>query len=74
MGFRHLRHGLGKRLVNKAEENPRTAQDILAHSRIETILDLYTDEDLDEMIAAQDGFWKPWDSNRRTISRSCRWD
>ena len=29
---------------------------ILGHSRIQTTLDLYTDEDLDEMIAAQDKF------------------
>ena len=31
-------------------------QDILGHSRIQTTLDLYTDEDLDEMIAAQEKF------------------
>jgi hypothetical protein len=29
---------------------------ILGHSRIQTTLDLYTDEDLDEMIAAQEKF------------------
>jgi hypothetical protein len=31
-------------------------QGISGHSRIQTTLDLYTDEDLDEMIAAQDKF------------------
>jgi hypothetical protein len=43
-------------LVNKAKENPKTVQGILGHSRIQTTLDLYTDEDLDEMIAAQEKF------------------
>ena len=31
-------------------------QGILGHSRIQTTLDLYVDEDLDEMIAAQEKF------------------
>jgi hypothetical protein len=31
-------------------------QGILGHSRIQTALDLYTDEDLNEMIAAQEKF------------------
>jgi integrase len=43
-------------LVNKAKEIPKTVQGILGHSRIQTTLDLYTDEDLDEMIAAQEKF------------------
>ena len=42
--------------MNKAKENPKTVQGILGHSRIQTTLDLYTDEDLDEMIAAQEKF------------------
>jgi hypothetical protein len=42
--------------VNKAKENPKTVQGILGHSRIQTTLDLYTDEDLDEMIAAQEKY------------------
>ena len=37
-------------------ENPKTVQGILGHTRIQTTLDLYTDEDLDEMIAAQEKF------------------
>lgn len=43
-------------LVNKAKENPKTVQGILGHARIQTTLDLYTEEDLDEMIAAQEKF------------------
>lgn len=55
-GLHNLRHSLSNWLVNKAKENPKTAQGILGHSRIQTTLDLYTDEDLDEMIAAQEKF------------------
>jgi len=42
--------------VNTAKENPKTVQGILGHSRIQTTLDLYTDEDLEEMIAAHKKF------------------
>jgi hypothetical protein len=42
--------------VNKAKENPKTVQGILGHARIQTTLDHYTDEDLDEMITAQEKF------------------
>ena len=42
--------------MNKAKENPKTVQGILGHARIRTTLDLYTDEDPDEMIAAQEKF------------------
>jgi integrase len=55
-GLHNLRHSLSNFLVNKAKENPKTVQGILGHSRIQTTLDLYTDEDLDEMIAAQEKF------------------
>jgi hypothetical protein len=40
---------------------------------IQTTLDLYTDEDLDEMIAAQEKFLEA-DSNRGAFSRRCGWD
>jgi hypothetical protein len=40
--------------VNKAKKNPKTVQGILGHSRIQTTLDLYMGEDLDEVIAAQE--------------------
>jgi len=43
-------------LVNKAKENPKTVQGILGHARVQTVFDLYTDEDLDEMIAAQEKY------------------
>ena len=42
----NLRHSLSNWLVNKAKENPKTVQVILGHSRIQTTLDLYTDEAL----------------------------
>jgi hypothetical protein len=44
------------RLANKVKENTKTVQGISGHSRIQTTLDLYTNEDLDEMIAAQGKF------------------
>jgi site-specific recombinase XerC len=43
-------------LGNKAKQNPKTVQGILGHSRIQTTLDLYTDEDFDEMIRPQEKF------------------
>jgi integrase len=55
-GLHNLRHSLANWLVNKAKENPKTVQGILGHARIQTVFDLYTDEDLDEMIAAQEKF------------------
>lgn len=55
-GLHNLRHSLSNWLVNKAKKNPKTVQGILGHSRIQTTPDLYTDEDLDEMIAAQEKF------------------
>jgi integrase len=55
-GLHHLRPSLSNWLVNKAKENPKTAQGISAHARIQTTLDLYTNEDLNDMIAAQEKF------------------
>jgi len=55
-GLDNLRHSLANWLVNKAKENPETVQGILGHARVQTVFDLYTDEDLDEMIAAQEKF------------------
>lgn len=54
----NLRHSLSNWLVNKAKENPRTVQGILGHSCNQTTLDLYTDEELGDMIAAQEKFLK----------------
>jgi hypothetical protein len=42
--------------VNKAKVEPKTVQGILRHSKIQTTLDLYTQEDADEARAAQGAF------------------
>ena len=39
--------------MNKAKVEPKTVQGILRHSKIQTTLDLYTQEDDDETRAAQ---------------------
>jgi len=39
--------------VNKAKVEPKTVQGLLRHSRIQTTLDLYTQEDGDETRLAQ---------------------
>jgi len=39
--------------VNKAKIEPKTVQGILRHSKIQTTLDLYSQEDSDETRAAQ---------------------
>ncbi len=55
-GLHNLRHSLSNWLVNKAKIEPKTVQGILRHSRIQTTLDLYTQEDSDETRAAQGRF------------------
>lgn len=55
-GLHNLRHSLSNWLVNKAKIEPKTVQGILRHSRIQTTLDLYTQEDSDEARAAQGQF------------------
>ena len=40
-------------MVNKAKVEPKTVQGILRHAKIQTTLDLYTQEDGDETLAAQ---------------------
>jgi hypothetical protein len=40
-------------LVNKAKIGPKTVQGILRHARIQTTLDLYTQDDSDETLAAR---------------------
>jgi hypothetical protein len=49
----NLRHSLSNWLVNKAKVEPKTVQGILRHSKIQTTLDLYTQENSDEKLAAQ---------------------
>ena len=57
-GLHNLRHSLSNWLVNKAKVGPKTVQGILRHSKIQTTLDLYTQEDSDETRAAQGAFLK----------------
>jgi hypothetical protein len=47
-GLHNLPHSLSNWLVNRAKVEPKTVQGILRHSRIQTTLDLYTQEDSDE--------------------------
>jgi integrase len=51
-GLHNLRHSLSNWLVNKAKIEPKTVQGILRHSKIQTTLDLYAQEDSDETRAA----------------------
>lgn len=55
-GLHNLRHSLSNWLVNKAKIEPKTVQGILRHFKIQTTLDLYTQEDRDEARAAQGQF------------------
>jgi integrase len=55
-GLHNLRHSLSNWRVNKAKVEPKTVQGILRHSKIQTTLDLYTQEDSDETRAAQGEF------------------
>jgi integrase len=57
-GLHNLRHSLSNWLVNKAKVEPKTVQGILRHSRVQTTLDLYTQEDSDEARGAQGEFLK----------------
>jgi integrase len=57
-GLHNLRHSLSNWLVNKAKVEPKTVQGILRHSRIQTTLDLYTQDDSDEARVAQGEFLK----------------
>lgn len=52
-GLHNLRHSLSNWLVNKAKVEPKTVQSILRHSKIQTTLDLYTQDDGDETRTAQ---------------------
>jgi integrase len=52
----NLRHSLSNWLVNKAKVEPKTVQSFLRHSRVQTTLDLYTQEDCDETRIAQGQF------------------
>jgi integrase len=53
-GLHNLRHSPSNWLVNKAKVEPKTLQGILRHSKVETTLDLYTQEDSDEARGARE--------------------
>ena len=55
-GLHNLRHSLSNWMVNKAKVEPKTVQGILRHSRIQTTLDLYTQQDSEQARAAQGQF------------------
>jgi integrase len=55
-GLHHLRRSLSNGMVNKAKVEPKTVQGILRHSRIQTLLNLYTQQDSDQARAAQGQF------------------
>jgi integrase len=55
-GLHNLRHSLSNWLVNKGKVEPKTVQGLLRHSKIQTTLDLCTQEDSEETRAAQGSF------------------
>jgi integrase len=55
-GLHNLRHSLSNWMVNKGKVEPKTVQGILRHSRIQTTLDLYTQQDSEQVRAAQGQF------------------
>ncbi len=55
-GLHNLRHSLSNWMVNKGKVEPKTVQGLLRHSKIQTTLDLYTQEDSDETRAAQGAY------------------
>lgn len=66
-GLHNLRHSLSNWLVNKAKVEPKTVQGILRHSRIQTTLDLYTQQDNDEARAAQGAFLRALGMGSRLV-------
>lgn len=55
-GLHNLRHSLSTWLVNIGKVAPKTVQGILRHANVKTTLGLYTQDDSDEMQAAQGAF------------------
>ena len=55
-GLHNLRHSLSNWLVNKGKVEPKTVQGLLRHAKVQTTLDLYTQEDSDETRAARGSF------------------
>jgi integrase len=67
-GLHNLRHSLSNWMVNKAKVEPKTVQGILRHSRIQTTLDLYTQEDSEETRAAQGLYLRTLGAQRKKAS------
>ena len=53
-GFHNLRHSLASFLVSKKKTDVKTAQRSMRHAKSTTMLDLYAQTDMDELIAAQE--------------------
>jgi integrase len=52
-GLHNLRHSLSNWLTNKAKVEPKTVQGMLRHAKIETTMNLYTQDDNDNKVEAQ---------------------
>jgi integrase len=52
-GLHNLRHSLSNWLTNKAKVEPKTVQGMLRHSKIETTMNLYTQDDNENKVEAQ---------------------
>jgi len=59
-GWHNLRHSLSHWLVSTALVDAKTVQGILRHSRIQTTLDLDTQENSDQTETHKDVSSKPW--------------
>ncbi len=71
-GLHNLRHSLSNWMVNKAKVEPKTVQGILRHAKIQTTLDLYTQEDGDETLAAQGEYLTALGVATQLVQRSRR--
>ena len=66
-GLHNLRHSLSNWLVNKGKVGPKTVQGILRHSRVQTTLDLYTQQDSEEARAAQGAYLRALQTPTRIV-------
>jgi integrase len=57
-GLHNLRDSLSNWIADKVKVEPKTVQEILRHSRIQTTLDIYTQQDSDQTHAVQGQFLK----------------
>ena len=70
-GLHNFRHSLSNWLVNKAKVEPKTVQGILRHSRIQTTMDLYTQDDADEARIAQGKYLEASSHAHHSSSSRC---